>query len=412
MASSAVERTRSRRTRRYSSNSLEGQRGTLRTTKESLHGDMSIRNRIHHFTWAWFAMTMSTGGISLLLSKTPHKFQGLMTIGQIIFILDIVCFLVFTSIITTRFILFRHTLKSSLSHPTESLFFPTFWISTVNILSNTQAYGVPKCGYWLVVVLRVMFWLYTALAFIVAVGQYFFLFSGKPLTPQSAMPAWILPVFPIMLSGTLASVIGPTQPHQYALPILIAGVTFQGLGILMATYMISIFMGRLMTAGLPRSNMRPSMFIAVGPPSFTGLALIGISEALAEIYPAHYSIKGIHDQEIITDVFQILALSTAVFLWATAFWFFAISLVSTIHGIHTEGMSFHMAWWAFVFPNVGFTLCTISIGSALESEGVLWVTTGMTILLVATWLFVGVMHARAVLKKQILWPGKDEDHEV
>ncbi|KAH6713706.1 voltage-dependent anion channel [Leptodontidium sp. MPI-SDFR-AT-0119] len=409
----SVSRKESTR-RRYSTNSLEGQRGTLQTSRRTgtLHGDMGIRDRIHHFTLAWFACTMSTGGIGLVLAQTPHRFRGLDTISEIIFIFDLVLFICFCSIIATRFILFPKTLKKSLSHPTESLFLATFWISVSNILSQIQIHGVPRCGPWLIVTMRVLFWMYAAMTFCVAVGQYFFLFTGKPLTIQSMTPAWILPVFPIMLCGTLASLMGKTQPPDHALPILVAGITFQGLGMLIATFMYSAYLRRLMTDGLPSPNTRPGMFIAVGPPSFTSLALLGISSDLHLIYPSYSTISGITHPEIIADVFRIIALSTAIFLWATAFWFFCIALVSVVHGAFSrEGMSFHLVWWAFVFPNVGFTIATIQIGDALVSEGVKWVASGMTIVLVAVWLFVGCTHVRAVWKREILWPGKDEDHD-
>lgn len=64
-----------------------------------------------------------------------------------------------------------------------------------------------------------------------------------------------------------------------------------------------------------------------------------------------------------------------------------------------------------MFPNVGFTIATINIGNALMSEGILWVGSAMTILLVVIYLFVGASHVRAVYKGHILWPGKDEDHD-
>jgi len=176
--------------------------------------------------------------------------------------------------------------------------------------------------------------------------------------------------------------------------------------------MYGAYLRRLMTDGLPSPNTRPGMFIAVGPPSFTGLALLGISADLHLIYPASSTISNITHPEIIADVFRIIALSTAIFLWATAFWFFSIALVSVIHGAFSkEGMSFHLVWWAFVFPNVGFTICTIKIGEALMSEGVKWVGSVMTVMLVVVWLFVGFAHIRAVYKREILWPGKDEDHD-
>jgi len=77
-------------------------------------------------------------------------------------------------------------------------------------------------------------------------------------------------------------------------------------------------------------------------------------------------------------------------------------------------MSFHLTWWALVFPNVGFTLETIEIASSLNSVAISWVTSAMTIALVATWLFVFSFHLRAVLNKKIMGPNngdEDEDEE-
>jgi tellurite resistance protein TehA-like permease len=238
---------------------------TLEEQKEEkvLHGDVSLRERLHHFTWTWFTTTMSTSGIALLISQTPHRFRGLTNIGEVFFILSIVMFLLYTAAITTRFILFPKAFMASLSHPAEALFFPTFWISIVSILSSMAAYGVPDTGQWFTVTMRILFWLYTICAFSVAVGQYFFLFTGQLFTLQSFTPAWILPIFPIMLCGTLASVLGPSQTPQYALPILIAGLTFQGLGMILCTTFYSIYLGALMVNGLPSPSTRPRMFVAV-----------------------------------------------------------------------------------------------------------------------------------------------------
>jgi len=40
------------------------------------HGKVGLRGRLKHFTWAWFTATMSSGGISILLGETPHRFHG------------------------------------------------------------------------------------------------------------------------------------------------------------------------------------------------------------------------------------------------------------------------------------------------------------------------------------------------
>jgi tellurite resistance protein TehA-like permease len=131
-----------------------------------------------------------------------------------------------------------------------------------------------------------------------------------------------------MLCGTFASLVGSSQPAENALPILVAGITFQGLGILIATHMYGAYLARLMTNGLPSPNTRPGMFIAVRPPSFTGLALLGISQDLTRVYPNYSIIRSVSHPDLIPDICRIITVSAAVFLWATAFWFFSIALVS------------------------------------------------------------------------------------
>lgn len=136
-------------------------------------------------------------------------------------------------------------------------------------------YGVPSTGSWLQVTIQILFWIYFVLTFVLAVGQYTVLFMARAATIQSMTPAWILPIFPFMLTGTIAASSVSSQKPWAAIEIMVAGLTGQGLGMLVALLIYAQYIRRLMGYGLPSANVRPAMFIAVGPPSFTGLALIG-----------------------------------------------------------------------------------------------------------------------------------------
>jgi len=107
-----------------------------------------------------FATTMSTGALAVVLSNTPNKFPGLTIIGEIFFILQLLLFVIFTVFMTLRAFWFPQRFLASLHHPVEGLFFGSYWVSVSLILNATQAYGVPKCGPWLPVALRVCFWTY------------------------------------------------------------------------------------------------------------------------------------------------------------------------------------------------------------------------------------------------------------
>jgi tellurite resistance protein TehA-like permease len=69
----------------------------------------------------------------------------------------------------------------------------------------------------------------------------------------------------------------------------------------------------------------------------------------------------------------------AIFLWTLAFWFFAIPFVASMEAVTRN--DFHLNWYAYVFPNVGFTIATIGIGEGLDRNGIKGVGTGMAAVL-------------------------------
>lgn len=277
--------------------------------------------------------------------------------------------------------------------------------TVASLLACAYVFGSPYCGPWFVVAVRVLFWMYVAVAFTSAVLQYLHLFCAPVhrLTIQSMTPAWILPIFPVLLGAVVASIIAPAQPLSSRWTITVAGITLLGMGWMVAFLILPLYLYRLMTLGLPAPNLRPGMFIAVGPPAFTGLALINFGSAITTSGDLEY----LADKRLVLPVLAVMADLTAIFLWAFSFWFFSFSLIAVLSGIRR--MSFHLVWWAVVFPNIVLALTTGCIGQRLNSHGIMWVGSAMTILLTAAWLFVVVINAYALLTQQIMMLGKDED---
>ncbi|QDS71898.1 hypothetical protein FKW77_000234 [Venturia effusa] len=364
---------------------------------------LSLTDRISRFTWPWFACTMSTGSIAVVIAQQPFQFNGLRTIGKVFFVLDILLFITFTICISIRFVKKPSALGHSLHHPQESFFFGTWWVSVALILNCMQAYAVPVCGPWLVKTLEVLFWIYAACALLVAVFQYHLIFTKETLSAGEALPAWILPVYPFLVLGPLASVLVPSQPDGAALPILIGGLLFQGLGWLFAYMIYTIYLARLISSGLPDESTRPGMYVSVGPAGYTSATLVSLGNRALDVLPSNF--LG-NDSGIATGyLWKAFGLAAGIFVWLLGFWFFALTTVSILFG--ARKMHFTLQWWAFIFPNAGLTLAAIQIGNVMGSDGIKGVTSGMTILLVIMWIFVAGMNVAAVWKKKILSPGTD-----
>ncbi|MCJ1337816.1 hypothetical protein MMC09_003100 [Bachmanniomyces sp. S44760] len=206
-----------------------------------------------------------------------------------------------------------------------------------------------------------------------------------------------------MLAGTMASTIVTSQPPDHARSIFVAGIMTQGLGWTIALLMLGMFLSRLMSFGLPSPATRPGMFIAVGPPSFTGLALMALGDAAGPIWPPGY-LSSVTD---VSEVLRIVSIFVSVFLWLVSVWFFSIATFCCLLVI--KKLRFHLTWYSFIFPNVGFTIFTIRIASSLGSQALKITSAVFTAMLVAMWLFVFAMHLRGVIRKEIAWPYKDDD---
>ncbi|KAH9881863.1 hypothetical protein J1614_001034 [Plenodomus biglobosus] len=358
--------------------------------------EVGLRDRLAHFTWPWFAATMSTGSLAVVLGNTPNTFTGLQTIGKVVFILDIIMFLLFNGFIITRFILVPRKLFASLHHPVEGLFFGTYWVSVALILNCAYIYGNTETGSWLNKGLEVTFWMYCAAAFSVGVAQYSMFFRLERLN-----------IYPLLVVGTLAGTILPGQPEDESWKIFVGGVFFQGLAWAVSFLMYGIYIQRLMTSSLPSPGVRPGMFVSVGPAGYTAAGLISLANQAPTLISANYwTDTAVPDGEVV----RIFGIMSGLFIILFAYWFFFITTVAVLAGVRK--MCFSLNWWAFIFPNAGLTLATIQAAKALNSEAMNGIASALTILLVIMWLITVGFCIRAVYLGDILWPGKDEDKSM
>lgn len=124
-------------------------------------------------------------------------------------------------------------------------------------------------------------------------------------------PVWIFPAYPMLIIGSHASVLSKSLSQRRSLDMIIGGTTIQGVGFLVSLTVYSAFIYRLMTQKLPKENLRPGMFVSVGPSAFTVAGLVGMANNTSRAFPPGF----MGDGRLAADVIRIVANFTALWLW-------------------------------------------------------------------------------------------------
>jgi tellurite resistance protein TehA-like permease len=325
-------------------------------------------------------------------------------IGLVVFLFNIALFIALCICMTLRALWYPRHFRTFFTDPKESFFLGAFYLSVSVIIGGIQSYSITHgpAYPWLLDTVHVLYWIYAAVSLVNSISQYWVLIARSTVRPVPFMPSIFLAGYSAMLTGTIASLIAEHQPQERAVLVIVSGVAYQGFGWCISLVAIVAYIRNILDNGLPPLQLRPGMFIPVGACAYTIVALVGLANAIP---PYGYFAK--HPAS--AEALKVMALFTGVFLWLFAFWLFAIALLANIGAVGK--MPFSLTWWAFIFPNVGFTLSTSMIGRELESEVVLWVASVMTVLLVAIWLMSVIGCVKAVWRGSVVWPGRDEDRD-
>jgi tellurite resistance protein TehA-like permease len=289
------------------------------------------------------------------------------------------------------------------THPSESFFLGSFFLSISVLIGCTQVYGITHgpAYPWLVDTIYILYWIYATISLLNSIFQYYILIARSAVRPVPFAPSMFLPGYSAMLTGTVASLIAGDQSPQKAYLVVISGLAYQGYGWLISQICLTFFVRGLLDKGLPPPALRPALFIPVGSLAYTIVVLIGLANAIPGDYAYFARFPGAK------EICQVVAVMVSVFMYLFSFWLFVLAVLA-----NARRMSFKLTWWAFIFPNVGFMLATNALGKELDSPAILWLASVLTIGLVGIWLVCVVGCVRAVWRGDIVGEGKDEDKDL
>jgi hypothetical protein len=132
--------------------SAKAEEGTSRAQLRRTHSGRQSKNQrgwrkiVRNFTPSWFAVNMGTGITSILLHNLPYNGRWLQYISYIIFVLNVVLFIIFFLISVLRYTLWPRIWTAMLRHPAQSLFIGCFPMGLATIINMICFVCVPAWG--------------------------------------------------------------------------------------------------------------------------------------------------------------------------------------------------------------------------------------------------------------------------
>ena len=79
--------------------------------RHSKQGKSAFQNTLENFTPKWFAISMNTGILAILMHKLPYQFNGLHVLSIIMYLVDLTLFVIVCSMTILRWALYPETAK-------------------------------------------------------------------------------------------------------------------------------------------------------------------------------------------------------------------------------------------------------------------------------------------------------------
>jgi C4-dicarboxylate transporter/malic acid transport protein len=332
---------------------------------------------IRHFTPNWFAATMGTGILSLLLGQ----FAALRAVGEALWLFNIALFVLFSLLYGARWLLFFDEARRVFGHSTVSMFFGTIPMGLATLINGAMLYGLQRWGNGLLPLIEGLWWLDVAMALVCGVAIPFMMFTRQEHSIDQMTAVWLLPVVAAEVAAASGGQLAPhladttTQFH-----VLITSYVLWAFSVPVAFSILAILILRMALHKLPHENMAASSWLALGPigTGALGMLLLG-SEA-----PAIFAANGL---ESVGAMAEGIGLVAGITLWGFGLWWMLLAVLITLRYLRS-GIPFNLGWWGFTFPLGVYATATLKLAALLHLGFFSVMGEGLVLCLALLWLLI------------------------
>ncbi|MGV0742419.1 TDT family transporter [Mycolicibacterium sp. XJ870] len=346
-----------------------------------------------HITPNWFASVMGTGIVATAAATLPVHVPGLHEFATVVWLLAAVVLVALTGAFVVHWICHREQAKAYAAHHVMGQFYGAPAMALLTVGAGAMLLGPSVIGEPAALAVGVALWIAgTVLGLVVSVWLPFAMITGHDHAQVDAVPAWMMPVVPPMVSASTGSLLlAHLAVGQAGMTLLVACYAMFGLSLLAGLITMTMVYSRLVHGGIAEVQAIPTVWIALG--------VVGQSITAANLLPAHAG-------SVLTDPATLSALHAFGVVYGLVMggfgaFVFCLAAALTVHGAR-RGLSFTLTWWSFTFPVGTCVTGASALGVATGALAVSWLAVALYVLLLAAWATVASHTFRGVLSGRLL----------
>ena len=317
-----------------------------------------------HITPNWFAAVMGTGIVATSAISVAGDLSAVRGFATAIWLLAAVLLVVITAAFGVHWV--RHPMQARryAADPVMVQFYGAIPMALLTVGAGTITVGSSILGTDAAVVVDAALWsVGTLLGLGTAIAVPFLMMTRhRRRSDLVALPAWLMPVVPPMVSATTGALLVDHVPAgQWRVGFLLLCYLLFGLSLFLGLITLSMIYGRLVHGTVPTGCAAPTIWITLG--------VIGQSVTAANSLAAHadsalawYS----SDSHTIATGLRVFGIGYGVAATGLGVVMFALATAVTVHNIR-RSMPFALTWWSFTFPIGTCVTGLAALGTALDS---------------------------------------------
>ncbi|WP_354526974.1 TDT family transporter [Nakamurella sp. UYEF19] len=323
----------------------------------------------------WFASVMGTGIVANAAATLPLHLIGLRVFAIGIWLLASVALVSLSVAFAIHWLRHRRNALAHARHPVMSQFYgaPAMALLTVGsgaLLLGRDVIGLPAA-------LTADFVLWTAgtlLGLFTSVWVPFAMITRHDHDTAVALPAWLMPVVPPMVSASTGALLLPHVPAgQLRLMLMLACYAMFGLSLIVGMITLTLVYSRLVHGGLPPVQAAPTVWITLGMigQSITAVNLLGAASGSVVAAP-------------VAEGLRIFGVIYGISMGGFGALMFSLAVALTVHGAR-RGLEFSLTWWSFTFPIGTCVTGATALGNATGASAIHALAVGLYVVLLAAW---------------------------